>query len=293
MLSTIVDLPVPLPPISTFRFGLSRNPIPYLLAVAMASNVGSTATITGNPQNIIIGSLSRIPYGTFARALSPIAGIGLLLTVMLLALFFRKEFWTRERLPREALEVTYNGPMVIKSLLVTLVMIVFFFLGQPAAKVAILAAAFLLLSRRVKAAKVYREIDWPLLVMFCGLFIVVAGLEKAVLNPQILAAVRSLHLENTAALSGITAILSNLVSNVPAVLVLKPFLTQLANQQHAWLVVAMASTLAGNFTILGSVANLIVVQRAEAQNVEINFWTYFKVGAPLTILTLLVGVWWL
>lgn len=272
---------------------LKRNPVPYLLAVAMASNVGSTATITGNPQNIIIGSLSHIPYGAFARALSPVAGIGLVITVVLLALFFRKEFWMRESLPTEALVITYNGPMVIKSVLVTLVMVVVFFLGQPAAKVAILAGAVLLLSRRVKAAKVYREIDWPLLVMFCGLFIVVAGLEKAVLTPQILAAVRSLHLENTAVLSGITAVLSNLVSNVPAVLVLKPFLTQLADQQHAWLVVAMASTLAGNFTILGSVANLIVVQRAKAHNVEIDFWTYFKVGAPLTILTLLVGVWWL
>lgn len=272
---------------------LRRNPIPYLLAVAMASNVGSTATITGNPQNIIIGSLSRIPYGEFARALSPIAAIGLLITVLLLVLFFREEFWTRERLPRESLTATYNAPLVIKSVIVASVMVVVFFLGQPAAKVAILAGGILLLTRRVKAAKVYREIDWPLLVMFCGLFIVVAGLEKAVLTPQILDSVRSLHLENTATLSGITAVLSNIVSNVPAVLVLKPFLTQLADQQHAWLVVAMASTLAGNFTILGSVANLIVVQRAQAHNVTISFWTYFKVGAPVTLLTLLTGVWWL
>ncbi|MDQ6808506.1 MAG: SLC13 family permease [Verrucomicrobiota bacterium] len=272
---------------------LRRNPIPYLLAVAMASNAGSTATITGNPQNIIIGSLSHIPYGEFARALSPIALIGLVLTVALLALFFRQEFWTRERLPREELTVTYSLPLVVKSVVVTLLMVVFFFLGQPAAKVAILAGAILLLTRRLKAAKVYREIDWSLLVMFCGLFIVVAGLEKAVLMPDILAQVRAMHLENSSALTGITAVLSNVVSNVPAVLVLKPFIKQLTDQHHAWLVIAIASTLAGNFTIAGSVANLIVVQRARAQNVEISFWTYFKVGAPLTVLTLLVGVGWL
>jgi Na+/H+ antiporter NhaD/arsenite permease-like protein len=127
--------------------------------------------------------------------------------------------------------------------------------------------------------------------MFCGLFIVVAGVEKAVLTPQLLESVRSLRLERAWVLSGVTAVLSNLVSNVPAVLVLKPFLTQLADQNRAWLTVAMASTLAGNFTILGSVANLIVVQKARTQNVEISFWTYFKIGAPLTVLTILVGIW--
>ncbi len=195
----------------------------------------------------------------------------MLLTVALIALFFREEFWTRDRLPREELEVAYNLPLVLKSVVVTLLMVVFFFLGQPAAKVAILAGALLLLTRRLKAEKVYREIDWSLLLMFCGLFIVVSGLEHAVLTPEILGRVRALHLENTAALTGITAVLSNIVSNVPAVLVLKPFVRQFADQHHAWLVIAMASTFAGNFTILGSVANLIVVQRARAHNVEIGF----------------------
>jgi Na+/H+ antiporter NhaD/arsenite permease-like protein len=270
---------------------LRRNPVPYLLAIAMASNVGSTATITGNPQNIIIGSLSHIPYSRFAAALSPIAAVGLALTAILIILFFREEFQTSEILLGEKLHVNANGPLVIKTIVITVAMIVAFFFFQPAAKIAIVAGSALLVTRRLKAEKVYREIDWSLLVMFCGLFIVVAGVEKAVLTPQILDAVRSLHLERTAILSGVTAVLSNLVSNVPAVLVLKPFLTQLADQNRAWLTVAMASTLAGNFTILGSVANLIVVQKARAQNVEITFWTYFKIGAPLTVLTILVGIW--
>ncbi len=129
--------------------------------------------------------------------------------------------------------------------------------------------------------------------MFAGLFVVVGGLEKSVLSPDMIAGVSRLHLEKLPILSGITAVLSNIVSNVPAVLVLKPFIAQLHNQQQAWLTVAMASTLAGNFAILGSVANLIVVQRARAQNVEIGFWEYFRVGAPLTILSIGVGVVWL
>jgi len=117
--------------------------------------------------------------------------------------------------------------------------------------------------------------------------------EKAVLTPDTIAAVGRLHLENTPLLSAVTAGLSNLVSNVPAVLVLKPFIADLHDPQRAWLTVAMASTLAGNFTLVGSVANLIVVQRARADGVNIGFWAYFKVGAPLTVLTILIGVVWL
>jgi len=272
---------------------LERDPVPYLLAVAMASNVGSTATITGNPQNIMIGSFSGIPYGSFAGALAPVAAIGLLLTVLLIALAYRAEFWTRDRLKAEAERARVHVPLVTKASLVTLAMMALFFAGQPPAKVAVVAGALLLLTRTVKPEKVYREIDWPLLLMFAGLFVVVAGFERAVLSPDVVAAVGGLHLERVPALSLVTAILSNLVSNVPAVLVLKPFVAGLADPRRAWLVVAMASTLAGNLTVLGSVANLIVVQRARNRGVEIGFWTYLKVGAPLTVLTILVGVWWL
>jgi Na+/H+ antiporter NhaD/arsenite permease-like protein len=183
--------------------------------------------------------------------------------------------------------------MIIKSVAVSLAMIAAFFAGVPPAEAAIVAGAILLLTRRVKSEKVYAEIDWTLLLMFAGLFIVVAGLEHSVLSPQVTGAVGRLHLDRIPVLSGITAILSNIVSNVPAVLVLKPFVAELPFQPQPWLSVAMASTLAGNFTLVGSVANLIVVQRARAQNVEIGFGEYFKVGAPLTVLTIGLGVLWL
>ena len=273
---------------------LKRNPIPYLLAVAMASNVGSTATITGNPQNMIVGSISHISYGDFAAALVPVAVAGLVLTVAMIALIYRSEFLTREpfeaRMPKQ---VRYNLPVVIKSLLVTVGMVILFFAGQPVAKVAILGGAFMLFSRRIKAHKVYMEIDWPLLVMFAGLFVVVAGFERVALTPGVIAAVARQHLGNTGVLSLVTAALSNLVSNVPAVLMLKPFVANLADPQRAWLIVAMASTLAGNFTLVGSVANLIVAQRAQREGIKISFWAYFKVGAPLTVATILLGIWWL
>jgi Na+/H+ antiporter NhaD/arsenite permease-like protein len=272
---------------------LKRDPVPYLLAVAMASNIGSVATITGNPQNIIIGSLSGIPYTTFATALAPVAALGLLVAGLLIALVYRAEFFNGAlmtppgRLPR------YHKPLLVKTMLVMVAMVTLFFLGQSVAKVAIVGGALLLLTRRVRPERIYREIDWPLLVMFVGLFIVVAGLEKTVIQPHLPTLIGALHLDNRAWLGVITAVLSNVVSNVPAVLVLKPFVEGLGDAQQAWLVVAMAATFAGNFLLVGSVANLIVAQRAKAHGVELGFWAYFKVGAPLTVLTISFGLMWL
>jgi Na+/H+ antiporter NhaD/arsenite permease-like protein len=184
----------------------------------------------------------------------------------------------------------HHGPLMTKTLIVMTVMIVLFFLGQPVAKVAIVGGAFLLFTRRVRPQKIYIEIDWPLLVMFVGLFVVVAGLEKMVLTPEVTAAAGHLRLDNGAVLAGITAVLSNIVSNVPAVLLLKPFVPNLEDAQRAWLIIAMAATFAGNFTLVGSVANLIVAQRAKARGVEIGFWAYFKVGAPLSLITIVIGL---
>jgi Na+/H+ antiporter NhaD/arsenite permease-like protein len=281
------------PPVLDVLMRLKRDPIPYLLAIPLASNVGSVATTTGNPQNMIIGSLSHIPYGTFA-GLWPVAAVGLVLTALLIALFYRQEFLTGERLPTVSASPARQHPaLVVKAVLVTLAMMVFFFAGQPVARVAIVGGAMLLFTRRVKAEKVYREIDWPLLLMFAGLFIVVAALEANVLTPEMIAAVGKLNLETTPVLSAITAVLSNLVSNVPAVLVSKPFIAHSSDPQRSWLVIAMASTLAGNFALIGSIANLIVAQRARSGGVMIGFWAYFKVGAPLTVMSILFGVWWL
>jgi len=282
------------PIVAELVISLKRNPVPYLLAIPMASNVGSTATITGNPQNMIIGSLSQIPYGSFAAALSPIAAAGLVLTVLLIAVIYRGEFLGRAGLAQPpARPARYHGPLVVKSVLVAIAMMALFFAGLPVAGVAIVGGALLLFTRRVKADKVYFEIDWPLLLMFVGLFVVVADLEHAVLTPEAATAIGRLHLQSAPVLAVLTAVLSNVVSNVPAVLVLKPFVAGLPDPQRAWLLVAMASTLAGNLTLVGSVANLIVAQRARRYGVTIGFWPYFRVGAPLTFLTILFGLWWL
>lgn len=216
------------------------------------------------------------------------------MTALLIAVAYRREFLTGERLPPVVgAPARYHRPLVVKSVILTIGMMALFFTGEPVAKVAIVGGALLLLTRTVQAEKVIREIDWPLLLMFIGLFIVVTGLETAVLTKETIGAVSQLNLGSVPVLSAVTAGPSNLVSNVPAVLVLKPFLADSPDPQRAWLVVAMASTLAGNFTLVGSVANLIVAQRARAEGVVIDFGTYFRIGAPLTLLALLFGIWWL
>jgi Na+/H+ antiporter NhaD/arsenite permease-like protein len=272
---------------------MGRRPVPYLLAVAMASNVGSTATITGNPQNIMIGSFSHIPYTKFALALGPIALMGLVVTIILVALFHREEFAEATRLEAPRRKFDANRVLVIRAVLATLILIALFFAGMVPAKAAIIIGGLLLLTRRVKSWRIYEEIDWSLLLMFAGLYIIVAGAERTLLTPEIIAGLSRLHLDQVPVLSAVTAVLSNLVSNVPAVLMMKPFVAPLRDHDQAWLVIAMASTLAGNFTVLGSIANLIVVEKAAASGVEIGFWDYFRVGAPLTIITLVIGTWWL
>jgi Na+/H+ antiporter NhaD/arsenite permease-like protein len=269
---------------------LRRNPVPYLLAVAMASNVGSVATITGNPQNMMIGSFSGIPYREFAASLAPIALAGLAVTIGVIALVYRAEFQSEEPISLDPPPARYSRLLLWKSVAVSAAMVAFFFAGWPVPKVAIVAGASLLLTRRVKPEKVYRQIDWPLLAMFSGLFVVIAGVEKTPWFAALPAEVASLRLDQAGILSAVSAILSNVVSNVPAVLIFRPFLEHVANPHRAWLALAMSSTLAGNLTLVGSVANLIVVQKARA-SVEITFWEYMKAGAPIAILTLLIGIW--
>jgi Na+/H+ antiporter NhaD/arsenite permease-like protein len=272
---------------------LERRPLPYLLVLAMASNIGSVATITGNPQNMIIGSLSQIGYAAFAAALTPVALGGLVLAFVLTALGHRDDFSRPAALRGGGLRVRINRPLLISALVATALAIAGFFLGIAPAKVAIVLGALLLL-HPIKPHRVYREIDWSLLLLFVGLFIVLAGAEKALLTPELRAAVAAnAGLARVPVLTLVAAVLSNVVSNVPAVLALAPFLRGIADPDRAWLVLAMASTFAGNFTILGSVANLIVVEQARRHAVVIGFWAYFRVGAPLTLATLALGAWWL
>jgi Na+/H+ antiporter NhaD/arsenite permease-like protein len=280
------------PLVAEVTAALRRNPLPYLLAVAMASNIGSVATLTGNPQNMLIGTYSGISYNAFAAALAPVAAAGLVICIAILALLYRAEFRRGEKVEIAPRRPPVDRALLVKSLAISLAMVIFFFAGWPTAKVAIIAGALLLITRRVKPEEVYGQIDWSLLVLFAGLFIVVAGVEKSALQEDLARLAVRAHLDNGAVLSAVAAVLSNIVSNVPAVLVIQPLVAHLSNPALGWLRLAMASTLAGNLTIPGSVANLIVVERARGV-AEIGFWEYSRAGIPIGAITILLGVWFL
>jgi Na+/H+ antiporter NhaD/arsenite permease-like protein len=274
---------------------LKRPPIPYLVGLATASNVGSVATITGNPQNIIIGTLSQISYLRFASRLAPVALIGLVINFAIVALVYRNSLrGSGNTLPQadDIPRTRVYRPLLVKSIAVTLITVGLFFAGQPIALVALAAAGVLMLDR-VRPDRVYRSIDWPLLVMFAGLFVVVHAFEVNVVQTWGLERWHVLLDSPVVMVSGLSVLLSNLVSNVPAVLLFKPLMQVMPQKELAWLALSMSSTLAGNLTILGSVANLIVVENARRAGTELGFVEYLKVGVPLTVLTTLVGVAWL
>jgi len=272
----------------TRRMGV--KPLPYLLAVATASNIGSVATITGNPQNMLIGSSSGIRYRAFLAHLAPVAIVGLLIDWLVLWLLY-----TRNEAPsRRPAAITEAAPVprgqVGKAAVVIALVIAGFLAGFPPALVAAVGAATMLITRTHDPRLVYDEVDWGLLVFFVGLFLVVGGAENAGLVERLLQFGERWNLENSGVFTVATAALSNIVSNVPAVMVLKSIVPRLANPQQGWLLLAMASTLAGNLTITGSVANIIVVERAKPE-AHITFGEYMRAGVPVTLLTL--GFGWL
>ena len=268
------------------------EPLPYLLAVATASNIGSVSTITGNPQNMLIGSFSGIRYRDFLVHLGPVAVVGLFVDWGVLHWIHMRK--TRvlvaeeEEIPLPALDLSH----LTKPVIVVAAVVVGFFAGVDPALIAASGAAVLLITRTIEPHKLYEEVDWGLLAFFVGLFLIVGGAENAGITSRLLDVARHWNLQRMGVFTLAVAGLCNIVNNVPAVMLLKSLVPGFANPHSAWLVLAMASTLAGNLTITGSVANIIVVETAKPE-VEIGFRDYLKVGVPITIMTLLVGWGWL
>ncbi|MBL8968906.1 MAG: anion transporter [Spirochaetaceae bacterium] len=295
-----------------------RDPLPYLVALATAANVGSAATIVGNPQNMLIGASSGIPFGRFLLMLGPPSLFGLLVVYAVVSRSFPAEFRAGERLavPEGARTRSYK-PLLRKSLGAALLMLVLLFAGVPAPLASLVAAALLLVTRRVNPERVFAEVDFSLLVFFAGLFVitktvegtgafrflvdrsmplVTGGAAGSAGGSAAVGAGGAAGAAGGAALSLfalLTAFFSNLVSNVPTVMLFRPLVAWFPDAEKAWLVLAMASTYAGNLTLLGSVANLIVAEGAKRRGVELSFGKYLKAGLPITLLTVAIGTGWL
>lgn len=271
---------------------LKRNPIPYLIALVTAANIGSSATIIGNPQNMIIGVSSGIPFTKYALFQTPPAILGLLIVWVVITLIYKSEF-TRTRFEKLELEkVKPYKPLLIKSLISSVVMIVAFLLGVPVTLAAFGAASLLLITRRLKPERVFLEIDWGLLVFFTALFVVTKSIDTAGFGKYLTLTLVPYISQGITSFAVSSAILSNIVSNVPAVLLYRPVIPTLANTEQAWMILGMATTFAGNLTLIGSVANLIVAESARKHFIQLSFGEYLKSGLIITIISLLFGIIW-
>lgn len=273
---------------------LRLRPMPYLLAIALASNVGSTMAPTGNPQNMLVGVASGIHFARFVATLAPVAIGGLAIVYAVLAWVYRQELAvplpTRVDLP----DVAFDKPLVVRALVVFVGALVCWLAGLSLPLVAITAAAILLAVARRDPAEAFAKVEWSLLLFFGALFVVMRGARDlaliAALTSVAGAQVHGVPLHDAAVVSAAMAALSNLVSNVPAVILWLPVVPRLPRADFVWLTIAMSSTLAGNLTLLGSMANLIVAERADGRGERVGFVEHLKVGVPVTLLTLAWGV---
>jgi len=266
-------------------------PVPFLLALAMGANAGGVATVVGNPQNMMIATLGGISYARFAAALAPVALGALAITSAVLVVACGRSLPATIVPSGETPSPRMDRVLFTKSVLVSLGLVVAMLLGVAPALAALAGATVLLVTRRVEPGRVYELIDWPLLVMFAGLFVVVEGVERSGIAAWLIGRLSGV-LGGPGGFVALTAALSNLVSNVPAVMLLGKAAAAAPDPERSRLLLAMASTLAGNLTLVGSVANLIVVSQARPR-ARVGFWEYARVGAPITLLTLAWGAWWL
>ncbi|MGH7648241.1 MAG: SLC13 family permease [Gemmatimonadaceae bacterium] len=274
---------------------LGVRPLPYLLGIAFAANVGSAMTITGNPQNMLIGISSGIAYRDFALMLAVPSLGGLAIVYGVLAVMFRRDL-RQPFAPAAAPDGTrrIDRGLVARALMLFGGAFAAWLAGLSLPVVAIAAGALMIAIGKRDPAEAFAKVEWSLLLFFAALFVVVRGVESAPLFVDLTAhaasALRGAPWHDAVVTSGAMTALSNLVSNVPAVILWRPVVPQLPNARFIWLVMAMSSTFAGNLTLLGSMATLIVAERAAARGVALRFGDVLRAGVPVTVLTLAWGV---
>jgi Na+/H+ antiporter NhaD/arsenite permease-like protein len=289
---------------------IKSDPVPYMVAIAISANIGSVATAVGNPQNAYIATQSGISFIEFSAALLPIAVVSMLVAIPMVWLVFRKDLKDGSSrngriIDAQAISKQVNFKGMDRSIWLVggIILAVFIgfiitpFLGVPLAVVAFVGgslALFLvpLTNKKASSKAILQGVDWTLLLFFIGLFIVLKGVETSGLLQEMEDAFQSVShggLSTIPGLSFFTALLSNLISNVPAVILLTPFVASIG-ETSLWLALAASSTLAGNATILGAAANVIVAENGEKLGVQMPFWRFLKAGLPVTIITLVISI---
>lgn len=267
------------------------NPKPFLLALACAANLGSAATLIGNPQNMLIGQVLRLSFAGYLADGLPPTLLGLGVVWLVVAALYRGRWWGGELPPRQAAPAFDAWQTGKGAAVLGLLVLAFLLTPWPREVLALAAAGLLLTSRHMSSRRMLGLVDWQLLVLFVGLFAVNHAMEATGGPGRLLAwlAGAGLDLTQPGWLFAATVALSNLVSNVPAVMLLLPS----ASHPQAGPLLALASTLAGNLLLVGSIANLIVVEQARALGIGVSWREHARVGVPVTLVSLALAGGWL
>lgn len=285
------------PVIITICRASGLNPLPYLMAEILSANVGSAMTITGNPQNMLIGINSNISYARFMVHLLPVSLIGMLIIIWVVKLFYPSDFKKGVKLGCITQQFEYQAASMKFSIPIFALVILLFFFSRMAYMsipvIALAGASLILILGRIKPSIIIKNVDWVLLLFFASLFIVVEGAVKAgVMKGLIASDGINNSISGVAVIHGLSLVMSQIVSNVPYTVMMLPVLKPMAGDV-LWLSLASASTLAGNATIIGAMANLIVIESASGFGIQIRFWEFFKVGILTTLLTFIVSILWI
>ena len=272
------------------------NPLPFLIGLAVSSNIGSAATIIGNPQNMLIGQTGHLNFTQFFFWCGPPSLLALFVGYLIILWIYRKSISVRDKknpVDRKQAGRPFDKWQTSKGIIAIFILILLFFSSIPREFSAIGIAGVLLCSRKMKTRDIMGLVDWHLITLFCALFVIIQGISQSGYLNIVMGRLSNMgmDLHNLPVLTGVSAVLSNFFSNVPAVMVLIRFLDPL--DQVQWYTLAASSTYAGNLFLLGSIANLIVVEQASNYGIKISFSQHAIVGIPVTLASLLILLAWL
>ncbi len=268
-------------------------PLPFIIALATSTNIGGIITFTGTPQNMIIGSISGINFTRYFLIMFPIGLLCLSINYILLITLFKKEFnsWVKPEIKTGVTPVPRVETGLKRSVFITLLVIIGFFFYGNLPFVALAGGSFLFVISNREESKILNRVDWNLLLFFAGLFTVIGGLKVSGVIDNILYPIKDFIQPTVMGgwLLGIVSIIgSNLFANVPYVLVISESVKDVSNPEFLWLTLAFTTTIAGNLTIIGAIANIIVIDRTKNIR-EVSFMEFLKFGLPSTILCFIVG----
>lgn len=276
------------------------NPLPFLIAEILASNTGSAMSITGNPQNMLIGLASGISYGRFLLLLLPVSVIGLFSIYWIMVFLGDEDFRSEDKLTYGAQNLSYNFSSMKFSVPIFLTVVALFFInhliGLSYPEIALLGGAAILLFGKIKPSKIIKEVDWVLLLFFASLFIVIHAVEQKNLLSVFTEGIQLTNsFDGLGIIHGLSLVMSQIVSNVPFTILILPLMKSSGAGEMLWIALASAATIAGNLTLIGAMANLIVAEIALKYGIEIKFSGFLKYGIPATIAGFIIslGIIWI